>query len=54
MASGTTVSNLKNNKCYCLKRDKIITLLQCENINCKRMDSCRRKTNNDINKELKK
>ncbi len=45
---------LKKNKCLCLKSDEPITLKKCKLFQCKQWKKCMTKTNNKINKELKK
>ena len=51
---GTTLNKLANNKCYCLKKDKDISLKKCTLFNCNRWKKCMQKTNSEINKDLKR
>lgn len=44
---------LKQDKCYCHKQKEIITLKNCEILNCRNSKSCTTKTNNKYDKELK-
>lgn len=44
---------LKQDKCYCLRRQKVISLLDCDVVNCHREKGCRKSTNNKVDKELK-
>ena len=41
---GTTLNKLANNKCYCLKKDKDISLKKCTLFNCNRWKKCMQKT----------
>lgn len=50
----TTLKKLQNNKCYCLKKEKDISLKNCTLFNCGRWEKCKTKTNNDINKDMKR
>lgn len=52
MAKKTTIKKLQKNKCYCLKRDKDISLKKCDMADCHRFKSCIRKTNNEIDKQM--
>lgn len=54
MSKKTTLKKLINNKCYCLKGDKDISLKKCTLFDCGRWKKCMKKTNNDIDKDLKK
>lgn len=51
---GTTIKKLQKNKCYCLKQNKDISLKKCDLVSCNRWKKCMTKTNNDINKDLKR
>lgn len=51
---GTTLKKLSNNKCYCLKKDKDISLKKCSLFDCNRWKKCMQRTNSEINKDLKK
>lgn len=51
MAKKTTIKKLQKNKCYCLKQDKDISLIEC-NVDCHRFKSCMKKTNNEIDKQM--
>lgn len=51
---GTTLKKLMKNKCYCLLKTKDIKLSECNLFNCGRWKKCMKKTNNDINKDMKK
>ena len=51
---GTTLKKLKQNECYCTKKDKYIKIEDCDSFDCGRWKKCMKKTNNDINKELKR
>lgn len=53
MVVGTTLKKMKNNKCYCIKKDKDIKIKDCDCFECSRWKKCMQKTNNDINKELR-
>ena len=44
---------LKDNKCFCYKKQKVIGLLDCDIANCHREKGCRKSTNNKIDKEIK-
>lgn len=44
---------LKENKCFCSKKQKVIALAQCDVATCHREKSCRKATNNKIDKEIK-
>ncbi len=48
----TTLNKLKNDKCYCSKKQKDIQLKECTLFNCGRWKKCMQKTNTDINKEI--
>lgn len=50
----TTLKKLSKDKCYCTKKQKDISLKDCELFDCSRWKKCMTKTNNDINKELKR
>lgn len=52
--AGTTIDKLKKNMCYCLNKEKDIVLIDCNLFRCHRWKKCMQKTNNDINKDLKK
>lgn len=52
--SKTTLKKLSNNKCYCIKQQKDIFLKDCSLFDCGRWKKCMTKTNNDINKDLKR
>lgn len=43
---------LKQNKCYCLKKQKVIKLSQCDIANCHREKGCTKSTNKKIEKEI--
>ena len=51
---GTTINKLKKDKCYCQKKQTDIKLEDCILFNCNRWNSCMKKTNSDINKDLKR
>lgn len=44
---------LKENKCFCYKKQKVISLTDCNIADCHREKSCRKATNNKIDKEIK-
>lgn len=44
---------LKDNKCFCYKKQKVIKLIDCSIADCHREKSCRKATNNKIDKEIK-
>ena len=44
---------LKKNKCFCYKKQKVIKLGDCDVASCHREKSCRKATNNKIDKEIK-
>lgn len=44
---------LQENKCFCHKKQKIIKLSECNIADCHREKSCRKSTNNKIDKEIK-
>lgn len=44
---------LKDNKCFCYKKQKVIKLVDCSIADCHREKSCRKATNNKIDKEIK-
>ena len=44
---------LKENKCFCYKRQKVIKLSECTIADCHREKGCRKSTNNKIDKEIK-
>lgn len=48
----STLELLKQNKCYCLKKQKVIKLSQCDIINCHREKGCTKSTNNKVEKEI--
>ena len=50
----TTLKKLQKNKCYCSKKDKDIYIEDCDGFECGRWKKCMKKTNNDINKDLKR
>lgn len=51
----TTLKQLQQNKCTCIKKNnQTIPLQQCKLFQCKNWKKCMKKTNNQINKELKK
>ena len=52
--AGTTVKKLKKDRCYCLNKDKDISLKKCNLFECHRWKKCMQKTNKDIDKDLKK
>ena len=52
--TGTTLKKLMKDKCYCLIKDKDISLEQCQLFNCHRWKKCMQKTNKDIEKDMKK
>lgn len=52
MAKKTTIKKLQKNKCYCLKRDKDISLDECEISDCHRWKACMKKSNNEISKQM--
>lgn len=43
---------LKQNKCFCVKKQKVIALSDCNIADCHREKGCRKSTNNKINKEV--
>ena len=45
---------LKENKCFCYKKQKVIKLVDCNIADCHRGKSCRKATNNKIDKEIKR
>lgn len=50
-----SVSNLellKKNKCFCLKKQKVIRLSECNITECHREKGCRKSINNKIEKEM--
>ena len=44
---------LKENKCYCYKKQKVVALSDCNFIDCHREKTCRKNTNKKIDKEMK-
>ena len=44
---------LKDNKCFCYKKQKVIELFDCDIAGCHREKGCRKSTNNKIDKEIK-
>lgn len=54
MSKGTTINKLKNNKCYCMKSSEDITLKDCILFQCRSWKKCMKKTNNDVDKSLKR
>lgn len=54
MAKRTTIKKLQKDICYCLKAEEDIPLSKCLSAECHRFKSCMIKTNNDINKDMKK
>lgn len=50
--SESTLELLKNNKCYCLRRTKVIDLVDCEINTCHREKGCRKATNRKVDKEM--
>ena len=48
MTKKTTLNKLKNNQCYCTKRDEDIAIKDCDAFECKRWKKCMKKTNNDV------
>lgn len=50
----TTVALLQKNKCYCLKKEKVIAISKCDLINCSREKKCRAKSNRDYEKSVKR
>lgn len=54
MSKKTTLKKLIKDKCYCMKVDKDISLQKCNLFSCNRWKKCMQKTNNDINKDLKR
>ena len=44
---------LKENKCFCYKKQKVIKLSECTIADCHREKGCRKSTNNKIDKEIK-
>ena len=44
---------LKNNQCFCYKKQKVIKLSECNVADCHREKGCRKATNNKIDKEIK-
>lgn len=44
---------LKKNKCFCYKKQKVISLTDCNIADCHREKGCRKATNNKIDKEIK-
>lgn len=54
MAKRTTIKKLQKDMCYCLKADEDIPLSKCLGVECHRFKSCMIKSNNDIDKDMKK
>ena len=54
MAKKTTLKKLIKDKCYCYKKDKDISLNKCVLFECSRWKKCMKKTNKDIENDLKK
>lgn len=54
MAKRTTIKKLQKDMCYCLKAEEDIPLSKCLSAECHRFKSCMAKTNNDIDKDMKK
>jgi len=54
MVKKNTLEKLKNNICFCLKRDKDIPIIECEAGDCKRFKSCMQKSNRELDKEMSK
>lgn len=52
--AGTTIKKIKKDKCYCSKKGKDISILECNGFECNRWKKCMTKTNKDIDKDLKK
>lgn len=50
----TTISLLTKNKCFCLKKEKVIAISKCDILNCYREKACRKKTNKDYDKSVKR
>ena len=42
------------NKCYCTRKDEDISLKDCKLFDCGRWKKCMKKSNNDIDKDLKR
>lgn len=43
---------LKENKCFCLKKQEVIKLSECSLVDCHREKGCRKSTNTKIDKEI--
>ncbi len=54
MAKRTTLKKLFYDQCYCMKKNEDIPLSFCTLFDCNRWKKCMKKTNNDIDKDLKK
>ena len=54
MVKGTTLKKLARDKCYCSRKDGDISLKKCDLFECGRWKKCMNKTNNDIDKDLKR
>ena len=48
----STLELLKQDKCYCLKKQEVIDLMDCEMMTCHREKGCRKSANNKVEKEL--
>ena len=54
IAKKTTLKKLMKNKCYCTRKDEDISLKDCKLFDCGRWKKCMKKSNNDIDKDLKR
>lgn len=54
MAKRTTLKKLFYNQCYCLKKNEDIPLKTCTLFDCSRWKKCMKKTNADVDKDLKR
>ena len=43
-----TIEKLKNDICYCLKKEKHITIQECSAPDCNRFKSCMKKSNREL------
>lgn len=50
ITKSTTPDLLMQNKCYCLKREKIIFLDKCNVVDCRRFKACMKKSRRDYDK----
>lgn len=49
----TTLKKLMKNKCFCLKKGEDINLKKCDLFSCNRWKKCMKKTNSDIDKDIR-